>query len=73
VVRVSVAASGPCHADIGTAAAAGPGITVPVTPGHEVAGVVAEVGNQVDGWVIGDRVAVGWFASSRGHCVFCRT
>ncbi|MFI7128722.1 alcohol dehydrogenase catalytic domain-containing protein [Nonomuraea sp. NPDC050153] len=71
-VRVAVVASGVCHADIGTAAAAGPNISFPVTPGHEVAGVIAELGDQVEGWAVGDRVAVGWFGGSCGHCVFCR-
>ncbi|MEW2395517.1 alcohol dehydrogenase catalytic domain-containing protein [Streptomyces sp. NPDC046862] len=70
-VRVSVMASGVCNADLGTAAA-GAGTSFPVTPGHEVAGVVAELGDQVDGWAVGDRVAVGWFGGSCGHCSFCR-
>ncbi|MFJ8141169.1 alcohol dehydrogenase catalytic domain-containing protein [Streptomyces sp. NPDC096013] len=72
-VRVSVTASGVCNADIATAAATGPGTAFPVTPGHEAAGVIAEVGDQVEGWSVGDRVAVGWFGGSCGHCSFCRT
>ncbi|MEV0537961.1 alcohol dehydrogenase catalytic domain-containing protein [Kitasatospora sp. NPDC050463] len=61
-----------CNADIATAAAAGKGSSFPVTPGHEVAGAIAEIGDQVEGWAVGDRVAVGWFGGSCGHCVYCR-
>ncbi|MFD7767149.1 alcohol dehydrogenase catalytic domain-containing protein [Streptomyces sp. NPDC059787] len=71
-VRISVRASGVCHADIGTARAPKAGPDAPVTPGHEVAGVIAEVGGQVRGWTVGERVAVGWFGGSCGHCAFCR-
>ncbi|MFJ4123760.1 alcohol dehydrogenase catalytic domain-containing protein [[Kitasatospora] papulosa] len=72
-VRVSVVASGVCNADIGTAAATGEDTVFPVTPGHEVAGVIAETGDQVEGWAAGDRVAVGWFGGSCGHCAHCRS
>ncbi|MDA5146087.1 alcohol dehydrogenase catalytic domain-containing protein [Streptomyces sp. AD681] len=71
-VRVSVLASGVCHADIGTARASKTHAGDPVTPGHEVAGVIAEVGDRVTGWKVGERVAVGWFGGSCGRCAFCR-
>lgn len=72
-VRVAVAASGVCFADLGTAAGPKASQTAPVTAGHEVAGTVAAVGDGVAGWQAGDRVAVGWFGGSCGHCGFCRT
>lgn len=71
-VRLDVVASGVCRADLDTAAAKAPTTVFPVTPGHEIAGVVAEVGGGVAGWHNGDRVSVGWFGGSCGDCDFCR-
>ncbi|MFT3661638.1 MAG: FAD-dependent oxidoreductase [Gordonia sp. (in: high G+C Gram-positive bacteria)] len=72
-VRIAVRASGVCHADIGTTAAVGAGTSFPVTPGHEISGVIAEVGDDVDRRRVGDRVAVGWFGGSCGRCTLCRS
>lgn len=44
----------------------------PVIPGHEYAGVIAEVGDQVRNWKVGDRVTGRW-RSSCGNCPECRT
>lgn len=71
-VRVEIAASGVCHADIGTAAASGKHTVFPVTPGHEIAGTIAEIGENVSRWTVGDRVAIGWFGGNCGDCAFCR-
>lgn len=72
-VRVDVVACGICGADIGTAAASAPATGFPIIPGHEVAGVLAEVGPGVSGWEVGERVAVGWFGGSCGQCAACRS
>ncbi|MGI5453535.1 alcohol dehydrogenase catalytic domain-containing protein [Streptomyces sp. CA-249302] len=72
-VRVDVAATGICGADIGTVRNPAPAAGFPVTPGHEVAGVIAELGPQVRGWGVGEQVTVGWFGGGCGHCPACRT
>src|SRR5690625_3220587 len=70
-VRVEVVAAGVCGADLGTVATADPA-ALPATPGHEVAGRIAALGDGVSGWQVGDRVAVGWFGGSCGTCELCR-
>jgi alcohol dehydrogenase len=44
----------------------------PLTPGHEIAGRIDELGDDVTGWRVGDRVAVGWFGGNDGSCQACR-
>ncbi|MGB3327608.1 MAG: alcohol dehydrogenase catalytic domain-containing protein [Thermomicrobiales bacterium] len=72
-VRIRIAASGVCHADLATVAGKSASPEHPVTPGHEIAGVVEALGSEVPGWAIGDRAAVGWFGGSCGHCHWCRS
>jgi threonine dehydrogenase-like Zn-dependent dehydrogenase len=43
-----------------------------VIPGHEPCGVIAEVGSEVKGWSVGDRVVV-YFRRTCGECHYCRT
>ncbi|MGL5824073.1 MAG: alcohol dehydrogenase catalytic domain-containing protein, partial [Nocardioides sp.] len=71
-VRVTVLASGLCHADLGTATARRSAYGFPITPGHEIAGVIAEVGAGVSHRQVGERVVVGWFGGSCGQCPSCR-
>ncbi|KKW64939.1 MULTISPECIES: alcohol dehydrogenase catalytic domain-containing protein [Mycolicibacterium] len=72
-VRITVAACGVCGTDHGIVNGGFPQMTWPVTPGHEIAGTVAEVGDGVDTFTVGDRVAVGWFGGNCNRCVPCRT
>jgi len=57
-VRVRVQACGICHSDALTKEGIWPGIAYPRVPGHEIAGVIDEVGTGVEGWKKGQRV--GW-------------
>jgi len=71
-VRVRVEANGICHSDVLTKEGLLPGIAYPRVPGHEIAGVVDEVGEGVEGWAKGDRVGVGWHGGHCGRCESCR-
>ena len=61
-VRIKVQACGVCHSDVFTKEGAWPGIQYPRVPGHEVAGIIDELGAGVSVWEKGQRVGVGWHA-----------
>jgi alcohol dehydrogenase/propanol-preferring alcohol dehydrogenase len=71
-VLVRVHACGVCHSDSMAKEGAYPGVTFPVVPGHEIAGVIEQIGEGVEPWQAGDRVGVGWFGGNCGHCDSCR-
>ncbi|MGV0643564.1 alcohol dehydrogenase catalytic domain-containing protein [Mycolicibacterium sp. XJ879] len=71
-VRIAVAACGVCGTDHGIVNGGFPGMTWPVTPGHELSGTIAELGDGVDTFAVGDRVVVGWFGGNCNRCVPCR-
>jgi propanol-preferring alcohol dehydrogenase len=70
-VRIRVEACGVCHSDSGTVEALFP-IDWPRVPGHEAVGRIDAVGPGVQGWVVGQRVGVGFLGGSCGYCEFCR-
>jgi D-arabinose 1-dehydrogenase-like Zn-dependent alcohol dehydrogenase len=71
-VRIKVQACGVCHSDVLTVEGAWPGIQYPRVPGHEVAGIIDEVGDGVSVWKKGQRVGVGWHGGQDGTCRECR-
>ncbi|MFM9706037.1 alcohol dehydrogenase [Streptomyces galilaeus] len=73
-VRLAVEACGICHSDDFFVSGGMPGVRFPLVPGHEVAGRIEELGEGTggSGWKVGDRVTVGWFGGSCGHCMPCR-
>ena len=71
-VRIKVQACGVCHSDELTKEGAWPGIQYPRIPGHEVAGIIDELGPGVSAWKTGQRVGVGWHGGHDGTCRECR-
>lgn len=71
-VRVAVSACGVCGTDRAFVDGAFPDMSWPLTPGHEIAGTIAELGAGVDNFAVGDRVAVGWFGGNCNKCIPCR-
>jgi len=67
-VRLQVQACGICHSDVLTKNGGFPWQTYPRVPGHEVVGIIDDLGPGVTEWKKGDRVGVGWHG---GHCFVC--
>ena len=67
-IRIRVEACGICHSDAFVKGGAYPGLVLPRVPGHEIAGRVDAVGEQVTSFRKGDRAGVGWHG---GHCFVC--
>jgi D-arabinose 1-dehydrogenase-like Zn-dependent alcohol dehydrogenase len=71
-VLIKVQACGVCHSDVLTKEGGWPGIQYPRVPGHEVAGIIDELGAGVSEWKKGQRVGVGWHGGQDGTCRACR-
>ena len=71
-VLVRVKAAGICHSDAHYRAGVSPVLSLPLTLGHEVAGVVEEVGSQVSNVKAGDRVCLHYLVTC-GDCYYCST
>jgi uncharacterized zinc-type alcohol dehydrogenase-like protein len=71
-VLIDIRYCGVCHSDIHQARDEWREGIFPMVPGHEIAGVVAQVGSAVSRFGIGDRVGVGCMVGSCGDCADCR-
>jgi propanol-preferring alcohol dehydrogenase len=69
-VLIRVNAAGICHSDAHYRAGVSPVEPLPLTLGHEVAGVVEKTGADVEGFTAGDRVCVHYLVTC-GQCAFC--
>jgi propanol-preferring alcohol dehydrogenase len=70
-VRVRVRACAVCRTDLHVIDGDLPPLRSPITPGHEIVGVVEAAGAGVDRALLGIRVGVGWLAKSCGVCSYC--
>ena len=71
-VLIDIRYAGVCHSDIHTARGEWGPTTYPLVVGHEIAGVVTEVGSAVTKHAVGDRVGVGCMVDSCGECRYCQ-
>lgn len=70
-VSIKIAYVGICHSDLHTARGEWGDAIFPLVPGHEIAGIVEEVGSKVTKYVVGDRVGVGCMVDSCRECEHC--
>lgn len=71
-VLIEIKYAGICHSDIHTGRGEWGDIQYPFVPGHEIVGIVAEVGSDVTKHKVGDRVGVGCLVNSCGACDNCK-
>jgi uncharacterized zinc-type alcohol dehydrogenase-like protein len=71
-VVIDIQYCGICHSDIHQVSDEWGGSTFPMVPGHEIAGIVSQIGTGVSRYKVGERVGVGCFVDSCRKCSPCR-
>jgi alcohol dehydrogenase, propanol-preferring len=72
-VRVRVSACGVCRTDLHLAEGDLPPRRPGTVPGHEIVGVVDELGEGAERFAVGDRLGIAWLRGTCGRCRWCRT
>jgi propanol-preferring alcohol dehydrogenase len=72
-ILIAVAACGVCRTDLHVVDGELPDSKLPLVPGHEIVGRVAQIGAGVTGFTLGQRVGVPWLGHTCGVCPFCST
>ena len=70
-VRVSVLACAVCRTDLHVIDGELPDPVLPITPGHEIVGLIEEIGEGVTSLKLGDRVGIPWLGWTDGTCEYC--
>jgi len=60
-----------CRTDLHVVDGELPDPNLPLIPGHQIVGVVEQIGEQTDGFAVGDRVGVPWLGWTDGECRYC--
>jgi propanol-preferring alcohol dehydrogenase len=72
-VLVQVHACAVCRTDLHVVDGELPDPKLPVVPGHQIVGTVVGVGQQVEGFQVGERVGIPWLGYTCGACRYCRS
>lgn len=70
-LQIRVTACAVCRTDLQLIAGDLEPHRLPIIPGHQAVGRVTRIGDAVSGWLIGDRVGVGWLGGACGRCRYC--
>jgi alcohol dehydrogenase, propanol-preferring len=60
-----------CRTDLHVVDGELPDPNLPLIPGHQIVGVVEQIGEHTDGFAVGDRVGVPWLGWTDGECRYC--
>ncbi|OGQ27529.1 MAG: alcohol dehydrogenase [Deltaproteobacteria bacterium RIFCSPHIGHO2_02_FULL_50_15] len=71
-VRIKVVCCAICRTDLHVIEGDLPQKTIPLTPGHQVVGIVDQLGEKCRRLILGDRVGVAWLRHTCGSCDFCK-
>jgi len=70
-IEIQITHNGLCHTDIHMRDNDWGVSTYPLVPGHEVVGVVTQVGTDVNSLAVGDRVGFEWIRDACRQCDYC--
>jgi propanol-preferring alcohol dehydrogenase len=70
-ILIKVKACGICRTDLHVLEGDLKNPKLPLILGHEIVGVVAEMGEGVEGLQVGDRIGVPWLGKTDGTCPYC--
>src|SRR4051812_8007010 len=72
-VCVRIQACGVCRTDLHVCDGELSDAKLPIIPGHEIVGIVEQIGSKVEGIGVGDLVGIPWLAETCGRCKYCRS
>ena len=70
-ILVKISACGVCHTELDEIEGRTPPPSLPVVLGHQVVGMVEQIGPEASVFAIGDRIGIAWIYSACGKCKFC--
>ena len=70
-IRVEIRACGVCRTDLHVVDDELANPKLPIIPGHEIVGVVDDLGEGIDHFELGQRVGIPWLGYTCGHCTYC--
>lgn len=72
-VRIAIHACGVCRTDLHLVEGDIATPKLPITPGHQIVGVIDKLGDGVKEWKLGDCVGVPWIGGTCGDCFYCQS